>query len=207
MNRTTDFLNRGENTFRLILTEDCNANCPHCFNANMREDKHMSMETFYRAISYIDAPAVKLMGGEPTLHPFLNEIIDACHDAFDTVRMFTNGLKKDILEPMLPVIPHLKEPFKYIGLNTPGEPDLLISYILPESAMDLVKLHHYHFGKNLDVSLCSMMPICSGIAVRAYLEEKMTLSFACEDSRQYGQIDRNRLAVGIPKKLFPVFAN
>jgi uncharacterized protein (DUF169 family) len=128
-----------------------------------------------------------------------NELLEQCHEK--------GHLKKDILEPMLPSIQYLKKPFKYIGLNTPGEPDLLISYILPESAMELIKLFHYHFGKNLDISLCSMMPICSGIAVKAYLEEKIAFSFACEDSRQYGQIDRNRLAVGIPKKLFHVFAN
>jgi uncharacterized protein (DUF169 family) len=124
-----------------------------------------------------------------------NEFLEHCHE------------KGDIIEPMLPSFPYLKEPFKYIGLNTSGEPDLLISYILPESAMELIKLHQYHFGKNLEVSLCSMLPICSGIAVKAYLEEKMAFSFGCEDSRRYAQIDRNRLAVGIPKKLFPVFAD
>jgi uncharacterized protein (DUF169 family) len=116
-------------------------------------------------------------------------------------------ITKEVLESMLPSIPYFKEPFNYIGLNTKGEPDLVLSYILPECAMDLIKLHHSHFGTNLDVSLCSMMPICSGIAVRTYLEEKVAFSFACEDSRQYGSIDRNRMAVGIPKKLFPVFAN
>ena len=128
-----------------------------------------------------------------------NDLLQHCHEI--------GHITKENLDPMLPVIPHLKEPFKYIGLNTIGEPDLVMSFILPESAMDLVKLHHYHFGKNLDVSLCSMMPICSGIAVRAYLEEKIAFSFACEDSRKYGQIDRNRMVVGIPKKLFSVFAN
>jgi uncharacterized protein (DUF169 family) len=128
-----------------------------------------------------------------------NELLEHCHEI--------GHITKENLEPMLPVIPHLKEPLKYIGLNTIGEPDLVISFILPESAMDLIKLYHYHFGKNLDVSLCSMMSVCSGIAVRAYLEEKIAISFAFEDSRQYAQIDRNRMVVGIPQKLFPVFAN
>jgi len=127
-----------------------------------------------------------------------NMLLEYCHEKGHPT--------KEVLESMLPFIPYLKEPFKYIGLNTIGEPDLLISYILPECAMDLIKMHHYHFGKNLDVSLCGMMPICSGIAVKAYLEEKIAFSFACEDSRKYAQIDRNRMVVGIPKKLFPVFA-
>lgn len=87
-----------ENTCRLILTEDCNASCPHCFNANMRTGKHMPMDIFYRALALVDAPAIKLMGGEPTLHPNILEIIDACHNAGAIVRLFTNGLKKDILD-------------------------------------------------------------------------------------------------------------
>jgi len=128
-----------------------------------------------------------------------DDLLEHCHEI--------GHITKENLEPMLPVIPYLKESFKYIGLNTPGEPDLVISYILPEGAMDLIKLYHSHFGKTLDVSLCSMMPICSGIAARAYLEGKMTFSFAFEDARRYAQIDRNRMVVGIPNKLFSTFAD
>ena len=94
----TDYKKVPEETFRLIITEDCNANCPHCFNANMRKGKHMPMDIVYKALSCVDGPSVKLMGGEPTLHPNLIEIIDACHEAAPAVRLFTNGLKKEILE-------------------------------------------------------------------------------------------------------------
>lgn len=87
-----------ENTCRFILTEDCNAACPHCFNANMRVGNHMSRETFHKALSLVDAPAIKLMGGEPTLHPDLLEFFDACHEIVPQVRLFTNGLRKDLLE-------------------------------------------------------------------------------------------------------------
>jgi radical SAM protein with 4Fe4S-binding SPASM domain len=89
---------RGEPTFRLIITEDCNASCPHCFNANLRVGKHMPMDIFYRALSCVDAPAIKIMGGEPTLHPDFIEIVDACHQTAPVLRMFTNGLKKEILD-------------------------------------------------------------------------------------------------------------
>ena len=87
-----------QNTFRLILTEDCNANCTHCFNANMREGKHMSKDVFYKALNLVDSPAIKLMGGEPTLHPDIIEIVDACHKVAPAVRFFTNGIKKETLE-------------------------------------------------------------------------------------------------------------
>jgi len=36
------------------------------------------------------------------------------------------------------------------------------------------------------------------VAVKAYLTERISLSFGCEDSRLYGGISRDRLIVGIP---------
>lgn len=96
--------------------------------------------------------------------------------------------------------PRFEKSFQYIGMNMEGEPDLIISSILPKDAMDLINLYHRKTGENLDVSLCSMMSICSGIAVRAFLENRITFSFGCMDSREYAQIDRFRLVVGVPKK-------
>lgn len=95
---TTENTTEVEHTYRLIVTEDCNATCPHCFNANMRVGKHMPLETVYKALSVVNAPAIKLMGGEPTLHPDLIKIFDACHEVVPQVRLFTNGLKKAVLE-------------------------------------------------------------------------------------------------------------
>ncbi len=91
------FPSASEQVCRLILTEDCNATCPHCFNANMRVGNHMSMETFRRALALVSAPAIKLMGGEPTLHPDLPEIFSACHTVVSQVRLFTNGLQQEVL--------------------------------------------------------------------------------------------------------------
>ena len=128
-----------------------------------------------------------------------DELLDTCLDKRDA--------DEDILKSMLSTVPHFKEPFKYIGLNTEGEPDLVMSYIMPEDAMNLIKLYHNSHGKNLDISLCSMMSVCGGIAVRTYLEERMSFSFGCDDSRKYAQIGRNQLVVGIPKKLFKIFVS
>jgi radical SAM protein with 4Fe4S-binding SPASM domain len=55
------------------------------------------MDVFYKALSFVDSTAIKLMGGEPTLHPNIIEIVDACHKVVPAVRFFTNGLKKEIL--------------------------------------------------------------------------------------------------------------
>ena len=126
-----------------------------------------------------------------------NNFLQSCCDKWD--------VRKDTLESMLSHVPYFRKPFKYIGLNTEGTPDLVMSYMSPQEAMGLIKTYHTKEGGNLDVSLCTMMAICGGIAVRTYLEEKISLSFGCDDSRKYAQIGRDRLAVGIPRKLFNVF--
>ncbi len=112
------------------------------------------------------------------------------------------GLSEKILQSMLPQMPRFKDTFEYIGLNTEGEPDLIMSRLMPKEVMDLISLYHSKTGKNLDVSLSSMMSICGGIAVRTFLENRITLSFGCMDSRKYAQIGRDRLFVGVPKGQF-----
>ena len=126
-----------------------------------------------------------------------NYLIDTCQ--------VKRQAEKDILLSMLSHIPRFKEPFKYIGLNTEGKPDLIMSYLMPKDVMNLLKIYNNNRNKNLDVSLPSMMPICGGIAVETYRKKKMSLSFGCDDSRKYAHIGKARLAVGIPKNLFKVF--
>ena len=124
-------------------------------------------------------------------------LLDSCQEK----RQAQNG----IVESMLSKIPRFGEPFNYIGLNTDGEPDLVMSYMPPEEIMRLIKIYHNYKGKNLKINLFSMMSICSGIAVRTYLEGKISFSFGCDDSRKYADIRRENLAVGIPHRLFKIF--
>ena len=114
-------------------------------------------------------------------------------------------ISKEVAETILKKVPRLEKSFNYIGLNTDDDPDLLIAYIPPEEVMHLIKIYHSRKGENLDVSLCSMMSVCGGVAVRSYLEEKVSLSFGCDDSRKYSDMRRENLAIGIPRKLFKLF--
>jgi len=123
-----------------------------------------------------------------------SQLLDYCKDK--------TGLSKKILQSILTQTPRFKDPFEYIGLNTDGEPDLIMARLMPKEVMYLINLYHSKTGKHLDVSLSSMMSICGGIAVRAFLDNKITLSFGCMDSREYAQIGRDRLVVGVPKSQF-----
>jgi len=116
-------------------------------------------------------------------------------------------LSEKVLQSILHQMPRFKNPLEYIGLNTEGEPDLIMSYMMPENVMHLINLYHSKLGKNLEVSLCSMMSICGGIAVRTFLENRITLSFGCMDSRKYGQIGRDRLVIGVPKNQFDLVSS
>jgi len=126
-----------------------------------------------------------------------NELLQGCCDKRD--------MQENTLKSMVSRVPFFKKPFKYIGLNTDDVPDLVMSYMPPQEVMSLIKIYHNKKGGNLDVSLCAMMAVCGGVAVRAYLDKKISLSFGCDDSRKFADMRRENLAVGIPKKLFKIF--
>lgn len=128
---------------------------------------------------------------------FDNQLLDSCQDKCK--------VSDKVLQSLLSGIPRFKRPFSHIGLNTDDEPDLVISCVAPQEMMKIIKVYNNHNGKNVEVSLNSMMGLCGNIAVKSFLEEKISISFGCLDSRKFAEIGRDRLAVGIPRKLFKVF--
>lgn len=87
-------------SMRIYLTESCNANCPHCFNKNIREEGHMKKEMAMNLFNYLKRNGVcqlKIMGGEPTVHPDFNELYVYSQNCFNSVALFTNALNDDIL--------------------------------------------------------------------------------------------------------------
>ncbi|MBN2412850.1 DUF169 domain-containing protein [candidate division KSB1 bacterium] len=111
-------------------------------------------------------------------------------------------LNRKALDAMITKLPRLNGEYKYIGLNTTDEPDVILSYILPEDAMKLLYLYHNKQAENLDASLCSMTSICGGIAVKTFIKNEIGFSFGCAESREFARIGSERLVVGIPGKHF-----
>ena len=126
-----------------------------------------------------------------------NRLFEYCNDKI--------GAKSGFANELISQAPRLKESYEYIGLNTEDEPDLILSYMMPENVMILLNLYQNFRGKKLDLSLCSMMSICGGVAVKTFLEGNMNISFGCNDSRKYANIGKSRLAVGVPKNMFNIF--
>jgi len=80
---------------RIILTELCNQSCPHCFNADFRTKGVMDADMWIKFIQdntdYIRGHELKVMGGEPTLHPRFLEVVEESLNHYRTISIFTNG--------------------------------------------------------------------------------------------------------------------
>lgn len=87
----------------LLITNYCNQSCPFCFASREMKsktlDKEMSLHDYRVVLQKIKRSgnynAVKLLGGEPTLHSHLFEMLDIAMQEDLMVQIFTNG----VMEP------------------------------------------------------------------------------------------------------------
>lgn len=89
------------NNIRFYITEKCNAKCPNCFNRQHRSDTHMDMEHFLLLCEFFSSYSsdqIKIMGGEPTLHPYFSEMMKLAQHYYKRVNVFTNAITDSILE-------------------------------------------------------------------------------------------------------------
>lgn len=81
----------------LEITKDCNLACPICFAAaRPGAGGYLSVEEVARRVRSLRArggKAVSLSGGEPTLHPELEEIVRAARRERVDVTLLSNGLR------------------------------------------------------------------------------------------------------------------
>lgn len=84
----------------IFVTYRCNLACPYCFAADMKAEfpQDMSPEAYGRLLRWMShepPPAVAFIGGEPTLHPHLLEMIEDAVDSGIAAILFTNGLFRE----------------------------------------------------------------------------------------------------------------
>jgi radical SAM protein with 4Fe4S-binding SPASM domain len=87
----------------LSITSACNRNCIYCFakaafNGQASHESHMSLSTFQQSLDFLDRSGinqVRLLGGEPTLHPEFSFMIDQIMDKGFDLLIFSNGLMPD----------------------------------------------------------------------------------------------------------------
>lgn len=87
-------------SIRIYITEKCNANCPTCFNSNSRTNAELSFQKFEKICNLFSQNGIehiKIMGGEPTIHPLFNEFILYAQSKFKYVHVFTNAINDIII--------------------------------------------------------------------------------------------------------------
>ncbi len=87
--------------FRILLTEKCNANCPNCFNSNYRLTSEMSLYNLKKLSIFLSKngiSALKIMGGEPTIHSSFLDAMKIIQNYFCKTYLFTNGIAQTLLD-------------------------------------------------------------------------------------------------------------
>jgi uncharacterized protein (DUF169 family) len=174
----------------------------------LKEYKRLKSVRFCEAVSkakihpvLLDKDGISCYGAQYAFgwrSSYQNETID-CRENKSTSQKSPSPL--DISE-----IPRLSRPFNYIGLNLEGESDLVISYLSPKKAMDIIEMYNQgHAVKQLELLCCSTMAVCGCTAVRTYVKDLISISFGCEEARKYGGLQKYELAMGIPKQLYALF--
>ena len=94
------------------LTEDCNYRCSYCFNKNYGYKKNFctleEAEAAIRHLALANRPSyqVSLLGGEPTSHPYLPEIISRLAESLgsrlEKISIITNGsFNENVMDSVL----------------------------------------------------------------------------------------------------------
>jgi len=83
-------------TPNLLITNYCNQNCSFCFARKemnkLSLKKNMSLKTFSVILKKLKNKKIKLLGGEPTLHPQFNKFVNLSIKQSPEVEIFTNGV-------------------------------------------------------------------------------------------------------------------
>lgn len=79
----------------VALTTKCNLNCPFCWWPTKEGDELDidDLKNFIKALPSLKA--IELTGGEPTIYPHINEIIEFCAGRDLKIGLYTNGVEMD----------------------------------------------------------------------------------------------------------------
>ena len=75
------------------ITGICNLECKYCF-FQPRKHEHMKMTNFRKVVKILKAQksfSFTISGGEPFLHPQINDILEYAHNEFEHISVLSNG--------------------------------------------------------------------------------------------------------------------
>lgn len=87
-------------SIRVLIANSCNANCHYCFKPKAKAD-FLTLENFSKLAFFFNESKVsriRLMGGEPSIHPQFDKITRIAQDNFSVVTLFTNGISNRLCD-------------------------------------------------------------------------------------------------------------
>lgn len=158
-------------SFRILLTENCNAHCPNCFNSKIRTNAEIPLpdiDKVCKILSKLGVNKIKIMGGEPTMHSDFTECIQRFQTYFDQLIIFTNAInqkittikprEEDIIDYNFNFISIKTIPGKYL-LNEPGHRAFEIQ-ITPHTDVYFIEKKLSHLIKLFDGRLIHIFLTC-----------------------------------------------
>ncbi len=107
----------------MVLTHQCNKNCPFCVDRYRGRTEYISLENVQKAIDFAKTTGTintfLLVGGEPTLHPDVIKIAEMIKKSGFTTVMTTNYSRPDIVKALDKYI----DSFNISYYNQPNLPD------------------------------------------------------------------------------------
>lgn len=92
----------GDTSVFLFLSRSCNLSCKHCYvSAGPDPSGHMRLSLFRGIVDYLAANGiddVRLTGGEPTIHPDFDQMLDVLNGNNIFPRLITNGIRLTKME-------------------------------------------------------------------------------------------------------------
>lgn len=87
--------------FLLILeiTDSCNLRCKHCYkDGSSEKSTFLDYENIKEILQFFKGktPIINIIGGEPLLHPKINEILEEANKDFNVI-LISNGTKLDLI--------------------------------------------------------------------------------------------------------------
>jgi len=108
------------------------------------------------------------------------------------------GLPVATAKKMIDGVPRLDAGVVAVEVGTRDTPDVLLSYAQAPTVMKIGRAVEKGSGEPLRPVLSSVMSACGNAAVRSHVTGEVAISFGCDQSREAGDIGRDRLIVGVP---------
>jgi len=109
-----------------------------------------------------------------------------------------SGADSGVTARILAKTPKLKKAPDQVVVGTYDSPDVVIAYAQPQTVMSIVREWQRLNGDLLPLEASGYMSVCGAVAAKAYLSNKICISFGCPDAREIGGIGRDRLVIGLP---------